>query len=63
MTPQAALWTLSATSLVTAVFAGFAEHRRAKRRDLDKPGWMPWAPIQILAAIIAVVAAALALHT
>jgi hypothetical protein len=61
MTTQAILWTLSGASLAVALTAGFAEHRRTKRRDLDRPGWMPWAVIQILAAIATVVAAALAL--
>jgi len=47
--------------MALAVTATFAERRRAARRNLDRPGWVPWAPIQILAAIAAVAAAALAL--
>lgn len=61
MTAQAMLWTLAgALALLTAV-AAFAEHRRTRRRNLDRVGWMPWNLIQVLAALAAVVAAALAL--
>jgi hypothetical protein len=42
MTTQAGLWTLAAALLALAVASGFAEHRRTRRRDLDRPGFMPW---------------------
>lgn len=61
MTTQAILWALAGAAAALAVWAGFAEHRRSKRRDLDRVGWMPWALIQVLAGIAAAVAAALAL--
>ena len=61
MSAQAALWTGAGAALALAVVAGLAEHRRSRRRDLDKPGWMPWNLIQVIAGIAAVVAAALAL--
>jgi hypothetical protein len=61
MTTQAGLWTLAGIMAALAVLAGFAEHRRTRRRILDKPGFMPWALIQVLAGMAAVVAAALAL--
>jgi hypothetical protein len=61
MTAQVGLWTLGGMLLVLALVAGFAEHRRARRRNLDKPGWVPWALIQVLAGLGAVVCAALAL--
>jgi hypothetical protein len=44
-----------------AIFAAWAEHRRAKRPNLDRPGVMPWHLVQILAGIAALAAAALAL--
>ena len=61
MTTQATLWTLAAGAAALAVLAGIAEWQRGKRRNLDRPGWMPWTLIQILAGLAAVVAAALAL--
>jgi hypothetical protein len=61
MTTQAGLWALAAALMVLAVVAGFAEHRRTKRRNLDQPGWVPWTLIQVLAGLGAVVAAVLAL--
>ena len=61
MTAQAGLWTLAAAALALAALAALAERRRARRRDLDRPGFMPWALIQLLAGIGAVAAAALAL--
>jgi hypothetical protein len=62
MTAQAMLWALAALATGVAVLGGLAEHRRASRRNLDRPGWVPWSGIQILGALVAVVAAALALH-
>lgn len=61
MTAQAALWTTSGVALAVALVAAVADLRRNKRRNLDRPGWMPWALIQVIAGIGAVVAAALAL--
>lgn len=61
MATQAILWTLAGAAAVTAACAGLAEWRRSKRRDLDRPGWMPWTLIQVLAGLAAVIAAALAL--
>ncbi|HEY9554884.1 hypothetical protein [Allosphingosinicella sp.] len=61
MTTQAILWTLAGAAAMAAAAAGLAEWRRSKRRDLDRPGWMPWTLIQVLAGLAAVIAAALAL--
>jgi hypothetical protein len=61
MTTQAALWAGAGTFAAVAVAAALAERRRMHRRDLDRPGWVPWALIQILAILLAAVAAALAL--
>lgn len=62
MTTQAWLWWTSGTAMAVAVVAAFAEHRRSRRRDLDKVGVMPWNFIQVIAFLSAVIAAALALH-
>ena len=62
MTTQALLWTIAGAAFVLAVVAAFAEHRRARRRDLDRVGWMPWNFLQLLAFLAFIVAAAMALR-
>lgn len=59
--PAALLWALAGALLALAVLAAWAEHRRTRRRYLDKVGWMPWNLIQVLAFLAAIAAAALAL--
>ena len=59
--PAAVLWGLAGALLVLAGWAVWAEHRRTRRRNLDRVGWMPWNLIQILAFLGAIAAAALAL--
>ena len=59
---QAGLWWTAGAAMALAVAAGFAEHRRGRRRDLDRIGWMPWNLIQCLAFLAAVAAAALAVR-
>ena len=54
------LWGAAGLLLLLAVGAAFAEHRRTRRRNLDRPGWMPWNLIQILAFMLAIAAVALA---
>jgi hypothetical protein len=61
LTPATFLWAASAVLFAFAFAAAFAERRRARRTNLDRPGVMPWHLLQILAFILAVVAAALAL--
>jgi hypothetical protein len=59
--PSTLLWSLAAASAALALLAGWADHRRSRRRDIDRPGWVPWQPILILAMIAAVVCAVLAI--
>lgn len=54
-------WAAAGLLLLVAALAAWAEHRRTRRRNLDRPGWMPWNLIQIFAFLGAMVAAALAL--
>ncbi len=56
-----AWWALAGGALLLSVLAALADHRRNRRRDLDRPGWVPWSLVQILSAMVALVAAALAL--
>jgi hypothetical protein len=61
LTPGQLLWALAAAAATLAVFAAFAEHRRNRRRNLDRPGLVPWNAIQVMAFLVAMVAAGLAL--
>ena len=54
-------WILSAASAAIAVWASLADHARARRRDADRVGWVPWPLVLILALTLAAVFAALAL--
>jgi uncharacterized membrane protein YidH (DUF202 family) len=58
--PSTLLWLAAAACAALAALAGWADHRRANRRDVDRPGWVPWQLILILAMIAALVCAALA---
>jgi hypothetical protein len=53
------LWLAAAASAALAAFAIWADHRRARRRDIDRPGWVPWQLVLVLAMMTAVVCAAL----
>ena len=63
MTAQVALWSGAGAAAATALVAGLADRRRMRRRDLDRPGLVPWPLIQLLAMLAAVVVAALALKS
>ncbi len=60
--PELGWWVLAGAAALLAVLSGLAEHKRGRRRDLDRPGWVPWTLLQILAAITAVLALVLALR-
>jgi hypothetical protein len=55
MTTQDWFWGADGAALALLVFAGVAESRRNRRRDLDNTGWVPWRGIQA-AAFFAVLA-------
>ncbi|TFI57739.1 hypothetical protein E2493_13490 [Sphingomonas parva] len=55
------LWVAAAGLFVLAAVAALAEHRRNRRRTLDRVGWVPWNVIQVLSFMGSVVALALAL--
>jgi len=63
MTTQAALWATAAIASALALVAALADRRRAQRRNLDVPGWAPWTLIQVLAMMVAALAAAYALKS
>ncbi|MGZ8285154.1 MAG: hypothetical protein ACXW27_04520 [Allosphingosinicella sp.] len=57
--PSTFFWPAAAAFAALAVLAGWVDHRRAKRRDVDKPGWVPWQLVLVLAMMAAVVCVAL----
>ena len=61
MTTQAMFLVLASAAVILAIVSAVRDKQRTKRRNLDKPGWMPWDVLQILAGIVAVVAIVLAL--
>lgn len=60
---QAGLWGIAAAGAVLAVAAGAAEWGRGRRRDLDRPGVMPWQLMSLFGLASAIVAVAIALKT
>jgi len=59
LTPAQLLWTLAAAFAALTALAAWRDHARIKRRDLDRPGWVPWTGITLLALLLAVVCAGL----
>lgn len=53
------LWGAAIAALIAAA-AVFAERRRHRRAELDRVGFMPWALIQVLAFMVAVICGVLA---
>ena len=62
MTTQAMMWSGAGAALAIAIVAGFADWRRARRTNLDDPGWVPWRGIQATAVFAAFLLAAAAVH-
>lgn len=60
--PAKLLWIAAAALAALAALAAWRDHARARRRDVDRPGWVPWQPVMILAMLLAVVCAALAVR-
>ena len=58
--PSQLLWAAAAFFAALAALAGWRDHARARRRDIDRPGWVPWQLILVLAMLLAVVCGALA---
>jgi hypothetical protein len=60
---QAGLWIVAGAGAALAGVAALADHRRTRRTNLDRVGWVPWPLLMILALIVAASATALALKT
>ncbi|MDB5672569.1 MAG: hypothetical protein JWO25_3528 [Alphaproteobacteria bacterium] len=61
LAPAQILWAAAILLFLVAAFAAWAEYRRTRRRNLDRPGLMPWNLIQFLAFLCAIAAAGLAI--
>ena len=61
MSTQATFFSIAATALALAIYSGFAEQRRKRRKYLDQVGWVPWNFLQVVAGIVAICCLALAL--
>ena len=57
--PTRLLWAGAAFFAALAALAAWRDHARTKRRDVDKPGWVPWTAITVLALLLAVVCGAM----
>uniref|UniRef100_UPI0035CA3F3A hypothetical protein n=1 Tax=uncultured Sphingomonas sp. TaxID=158754 RepID=UPI0035CA3F3A len=55
-------WIGAGAALGTAVLAGVADWRRARRDDLDAVGWVDWRSVQMFALIAAAGCAIVAQH-
>lgn len=60
---QVELWTGCGLALVFAALSALADHRRAKRKDIEAVGFMPWPLLLVLSLMLAAVLAAFALKT
>lgn len=60
---QLQFWIGAAVALLVAIVGGIAEHRRRKRRNLERVGWVPWMAIQMAGLFAALVLVSVALHT
>ncbi|MDF7777564.1 hypothetical protein P1X14_20075 [Sphingomonas sp. AOB5] len=59
---QQEYWWVVGGLVALAVLASVADRRRNRRRDYDNPGFMPWALIQILSLIGALMVTIVILH-
>ena len=60
---QTWLWALAGGCAALAGLASLADHRRARRRDPDRVGWVPWPLVLVIALLLAAAFAALALKS
>ena len=54
--PAPLLWTAAALFAALSAFAAWRDHARPNRRNLDRPGWVPWTGITVMSLLAAIVA-------
>lgn len=60
---QEPLFVCAGIAALVAGTAAFADRRRARRRNIDQVGWVPWPLVLILSIMLAAVCVALALRS
>ncbi|MEA3001397.1 MAG: hypothetical protein QOH81_185 [Sphingomonadales bacterium] len=60
LNPNQQLWIAAAGFVLLGILSAVAAHRRNRRRDIDRPGWVSWSLVEILSFFLAFAAAALA---
>jgi drug/metabolite transporter (DMT)-like permease len=60
---QMLLWSGAAVCAAIAGLAVFADHRRERRADLDRVGWVPWPLLLVIALMATAVCVAFALQS
>ena len=55
-------WLVAGAAVLVAVWSGIADHRRVRRDDLDRVGFVDWRTVQIAALAGAIIAASLAFN-
>lgn len=56
-------WSLAGAALALALLSVWADRRRMRRRNPDRPGWVPWPLVLLLSLIAAILCAAIALKS
>ena len=59
---QERIWGAAVACALIAIGSGLAEHRRRRRREMDRVGLVPWPLVQVLGMIGALMCAYAALH-
>lgn len=59
---QHAWWLVTGAAVLVAIGSGWADHRRLRRDDPDRVGYIDWRTVQITALAGAIIAASLAFN-
>lgn len=59
---QAGLWAGCGAALALALFSGWRDWARVRRRDLDRVGLIDWRSVQLFSLLVGMILASLALN-